>query len=188
MLIFILVVYINYNQKRGLKMSNLVVEIVTGLITVIGVAITALVSFITLRRQSWQRLVSESRNHWLNEFRNEFSIVVGTIKIIQNKKYNGYFEHSFIENVKDNNNGIVSYDYIKMIHEGEIAKAKLLTRLNTNKFQGNEYNFALERILLDLRFEYCYLESFQVSKLHQLVNLILESEWNKVKSESKGEL
>ena len=40
MLIFILVVYINYNQKRGLKMSNLVVEIVTGLITVIGVVST----------------------------------------------------------------------------------------------------------------------------------------------------
>lgn len=41
----------------------------------------------------------------------------------------------------------------KIILDGEEARFKLISRINTNKIDGNEYNFAYKRILLDIKFD-----------------------------------
>lgn len=167
-------------------MDDLVVAIISGLIPVIGVSLTAIVSLIVFKRQSWLKTVSESRNHWLNEFREEFSIIVGAIKIIQINNYECLFikspDYTKRTEIKDRDH----FDLIKMIYKAEIAKAKLITRLNTNKVEGNEYNFALKRILYDLKFEKEYVDKIELEPLQEMVDIVLENEWKKIKREAKG--
>lgn len=136
-------------------------------IALIGIIITATLSVVALNRNSWNQTVSQSRNHWLNEFREEFSIIIGTMYYILTVNCN-----------QDNMND--------KIYKAEIARAKLFTRINTNKLEGNEYNASLKSILNEIQFDSNYISKKNIYALQEMVNRILEVEWEKVKKESRG--
>lgn len=145
-------------------------------IPILGIILTALITLTVLKHENWVKAVSSSRNHWLNEFRNEASIVVGTINMIKN-----YVETT----TKDEKKVSLTHN---LIYEAEVAKAKLITRLNTNKIKGNEYNMVLKNELSNIIFKERYLKNYNVVAFLELINIILEIEWKKVKRESKGEI
>ena len=74
----------------------------------------------------------------------------------------------------------------EVILEAEEARYVLITRINTNKFEGNEYNFRYKEILKEIKFDKTIKESFNKDEFLDLTNLILETEWQKIKRESRG--
>ena len=116
-------------------MINYLMDLLKESIPILGIIITAMVSITVLKHESWLKAVSSSRNLWLNEFRNEVAIIVGAINMI--KHQNLYLKCSSKADRSSSN--------YKIIYEAEVAKAKLITRLNTNKKIGNEYNKVLKK-------------------------------------------
>lgn len=147
-------------------------------IPILGIIITAVVSITVLKHESWLKAVSASRNHWLNEFRSEVAIIVGAINMIKHQDL--YLSEKF----KDDE---IAYMH-KAIYDAEVAKARLYTRLNTNTLKGNEYNSVLKQELTRMIFSNQFCNAYNVIALQELVNRILEIEWQKVKKESKGEI
>lgn len=156
-------------------------EVIAALITVGGIIITGIITLITFKKQEWGKLVSKSRNQWLNEFRNEVSILVGYIefKIIPNKTNK---ESCKNDNSDCKKNQVGEQELLRAL----VMKNRLYTKINTNSHPyGNEYNEAYKTLLETL--DFCNLEKFDLDLFKKLTNLILEKEWGKVKKEAKGE-
>ncbi len=100
---------------------------------------------------------------WINNFREEIGLIVACLKC---KK---------IEQ--------------KHIYNAEIARAKLLTRLNQNINKvGNEYNSVMSNMLDNIDFTDNCLNVGEISNtLIDLSRKILESEWQRVKREAGGD-
>lgn len=157
-------------------------EWVAGLIgALVGALITFIASILTLRfnyKQLFAQTVSENRMDWINHFREEFSIILGTANFLSDNPIN------------ESKKGCKICDQEcakKMILEAERARMKLLTRLNldTSKI-GNEYNKVFELKLKEIDFNKEFDEQ-QKNELMEISREILEFEWQKVKKEAKGE-
>lgn len=144
-------------------------EILSG---VLGAILGAMISFLTLRynyRDLYARNISANRMEWINNFREEVSIIIATLKREKSKHANKSYDEGYI-------------------FEAEKARAKLLTRLNgdTSK-SGNEFNKAMTDILNQLNFEDpCINSEIQIRALIVLSRKILEPEWKRVKDEAGG--
>lgn len=115
-------------------------------VTLIGIIITAAITLYTLRRRLWSKIISQSRNERINDFRDEVATIVSTLRIIE-----------CVSNVNQTTNRTDNMDIkedwlIKRIYEAEKARARLLTKLNTSKIAGNVNNFALNDLLIKIDF------------------------------------
>ena len=140
---------------------------------IIGAFVGFLSSLLFLRcdyRQLFAQTVSNSRMNWIDNFREEFSIFIGTAKYIKHREY---FQ-------------TVTEDHII---QAEKSRVKLLTRLNQNiDIIGNEFNEVFAKKLNEIHLQ----DSSTITdeKIDMLISLsreILEPEWQKVKKEAKGE-
>ncbi len=169
-------------------------EIIAALLTVGGVLITALITYYQFRKEQWQKSVSDSRNHWLNCFRDEFGVLAGYIEFLQS--YECQEELEIITEVFPKENEVtIGYNTpinkeekcSKKLLEALNAKNKLYTRINTNSSTlGNEYNEAYKLLLESIDFS--KITEFDLDLFKKLTNLILEKEWQKVKRETKGDI
>lgn len=140
---------------------------------VLGGVIGFIASWLTLKynyKRLFAETVSSNRMDWINKFRDEFAIIIGTIQILKNSEppYS---------------------DYRADILQAEQARMRLLTRLNMHTERlGNEYNEVFAERLGSLSF-YApeQVSEDDIQKLIQLARKILESEWQRVKKEAKGE-
>lgn len=58
-------------------------------VTLIGIIITAAITLYTLRRRLWSKIISQSRNEWINDFRDEvaaYSILSSILHIKERPK------------------------------------------------------------------------------------------------------
>lgn len=147
------------------------------ILTSIGVIITVLACLYTFRITNWSKIVSESRNRWINDFRDEIATIVGTIKII-----NSYLNKNVEECNFDNSEFILD-----KIYQAEVARARLLTKLNTSSIIGNRNNFPLKELLESIEFK-CFKETddYIVDEIIDATKKILEPEWKRVKDEARG--
>jgi len=152
-------------------MTDLYIQILSQIISTVSIVVTAIIAVYSLRKQSWSKTVSETRNQWLNDFRDEVSIIVAVL------------EEMRIYNVRTK-----CYPDNCAIHKAYIAKEKLYTRLNTNKLNGNEHFFLLKPLVYKIEFTPDCANSFNRKEFLEVVNQILELEWKKVKKEAKGEM
>lgn len=152
-------------------------EIVSGLI---GALLGAGASFLSLRfnyKDLYARSVSSNRMEWINNFREEVSIIVAVLRSPTSERIERKQCHK------------VCSDTTEMIFHAEKARAKLLTRLNmdTSKI-GNEYNKVMVNLLGSLTFNEISPESeHQADALIDLSRKILEPEWKRVKKEAGGD-
>lgn len=147
------------------------------ILTLIGVIITVLAGLYTFRITNWSKIVSESRNRWINDFRDEIATIVGTIKII-----NSYLNKNVEKCDCDNSEFI-----LEKIYHAEVARARLLTKLNTTSIIGNGNNFPLKELLESIKFN-CLKETddYIVDEIIDATKKILEPEWRRVKDEARG--
>lgn len=146
---------------------------------IIGAIVGFIASALTLRfsyKQLFAQTVSQNRMDWINNFREELSIVVGTAKYLnyihQQNKYSDI----------DGN----TYQPSEQVLSAEKARVKLLTRLNTNSTkEGNEYNDVFAEMINMLEFTGNDNLSL-IKKIEETAKLILEPEWKRVKKEAKG--
>ena len=152
-------------------------EILAALIGIIGIFITGMFGIHQYNRQIWSNNVSNERMKWLVSFREEVGLIMKALKCID--------ENAFKMKCNNESNKSTCKELSKIILDGEEARFKLISRINTNKIDGNEYNFAYKRILLDIKFD--GTDKINYESFMELTNLILEEEWQKVKKEAKGE-
>lgn len=157
-------------------MEDWVIGIISGLS---GGFLGFFASLLTLRfnyRSLFAQTVSQNRMDWINSFREELSIVVGAVKALKaiNKPNNEVTNQLNIEELK-----------LKI--DAEKAKAKLLTRLNSNSTKtGNEYNEVFSEMLKKIQFDGSDDAVMWLEDLEDTAKQILESEWARVKKEAKG--
>ena len=146
---------------------------------IIGAIVGFIASALTLRfsyKQLFAQTVSKNRMDWINNFREELSIVVGTAK------------HLDSINQQNNCSNIcgTTYQHGEQILCAEKARVKLLTRLNTNSTkEGNEYNDVFVEMINMLEFKGNDNLSL-IKNIEETAKLILEPEWKRVKKEAKG--
>ena len=121
-------------------------DIICALIAVIGVFLTIYVGFRQFRENKWCENVSKERIIWLKEFRREVGKIMKAYEILSN--YN-YCKCSKCKNINDKN---VMCKMDDAILEAEESRCVLITRINTNKIEGNEYNFRYKEILKEIKF------------------------------------
>ena len=129
---------------------------------IIGAIIGALTSLLVLRfnyHDLYARSISESRMNWIDNFREELSIIVAALKTGENNVLNA-----------------------------EKARAKLLTRLNLDTAKlGNEYNKVFADLLNSIKFGGQNAEQEETAdRLIEIARKILEFEWQRVKKEAEG--
>lgn len=133
---------------------------------IIGVVVGFLGSWLALKfnyKQLFADTVSKNRMDWINNFREELSIVLGTYKVLPYKK--------------------TYADILK----AERARVKLLTRLNQDTAKAsNEYNAIFADKLDSIDFNLVY-NKVLYNELVDYSRKILEVEWRRVKKEAQGE-
>lgn len=139
----------------------------------LGAVVGATVSFLTLRynyKDLYARNISANRMNWINNFREEISIIVAALKASPSRAD------------KDKEN-------VSFVFQAEKARAKLLTRLNMDTSKpGNEYNKVMAEILNSVQFDGCKdKQDHYVEVLLDLSRKILEPEWKRVKQEAGGD-
>ena len=144
-------------------------EIIAALIAVIGVIITAVVSLIVYKAQRYSENVSKERMNWLRQFRDEIEKISIGLKL-----NNHYCCKCPFKNFDEK---------AKYLLEAEGARYKLISRLNTNNLEGNQFNLELKRELERMDFSQPHKEKY-MRRIMFLANAILEREWQKVKKES----
>lgn len=145
-------------------------EFIGSIITVIGIVFSTLIGFHQYRENKWCENVSKERTNWLKEFRQEVGSIMSAYALLDNQSNN---------NEKENLDS-----YCEIFKKAEEARYKLITRINTNKVKGNEYNFRYKEILMNINIK--DKNTYKKEEFMNLTNLILEAEWQKVKREAKG--
>ena len=148
-----------------------VTAIITAAVTLICVIITAVVSVHNINKESYNKRVTEERIKWLNKVRMDYSIIMATIEL------------NCREEMKSCHMNMETYD--NRIYMAEMAKYDLISRLNTSKFSGNEYNYILKDILTNTCFAEGNIDFLKQNKddFIKYMNLMLEREWDKSKKE-----
>lgn len=134
---------------------------------------TGVIGLYQFRNQQWGKIVSESRNTWINDFRNEISIIVAAIKM-----------KSICTCTSEGDRCKKEEFCLNVFFEAEKARARLLTKLNTNNVNNGVATFMLNDILVSLDFCNDNLNQFEI--IIELSKRILEPEWKKVKNEARG--
>lgn len=161
---------------------NLDSEVITGIFSVIvaviaffGVFVTAAFSVRTAKKESYNKRVTEERIKWLNTMRSLYGTIIAAWKMKRasvNNYYNPNFDVGF---------------YNKMMFEAEKAKAEFISRLNTSKYDTNQYNFQIKDILQRIDFikgiDEKYMDDYQkgIELMDFYVNKMLEQEWGRSK-------
>lgn len=158
---------------------------------IIGVVVGFLGSWLALKfnyKQLFADTVSKNRMDWINNFREELSIVLGTYRVLPHKKsksekgkpYEDQNEETALNNTATT---IEPADILK----AERARVKLLTRLNQDTAKAsNEYNAIFAERLNSIDFNLGYNEVLY-DELVDYSRKILEVEWRRVKKEAQGE-
>lgn len=147
---------------------------------IIGVVVGFLGSWFALKfnyKQLFADTVSKNRMDWINNFREELSIVLGTYRKLYKK------DESKKHDPNNTTHEIEPADILK----AEQARVKLLTRLNQDTAKAsNEYNaiFAQKLNSVDFNGEY---DKKLYNELVDYSRKILEVEWRRVKKEAQGE-
>lgn len=139
--------------------------------SIIGAVVGFGSGYLTLRlgyKDLYARTVSTNRMDWINNFREEISIVIAGIRCKGR-----------------NSEGTVD----DIIYQAEKARAKLLTRLNMNIARiGNEYNAVMNDVLNKIDFSNTSISDQKyIETLIGLSRKILEPEWRRVKQEAGGD-
>ncbi len=147
---------------------------------IIGVVVGFLGSWLALKfnyKQLFADTVSKNRMEWINNFREELSIVLGTYRALHKKG----------ESEKPDHNKPVPKIKPADILKAERTRVKLLTRLNQDTAKAsNEYNaiFAEKLNSIDFNGEY---NKVLYDEIVDYSRKILEVEWRRVKKEAQGE-
>ena len=154
---------------------QIVAAAIAAVATILGVAITAWVSVRNLKKESYNKRVTEERINWLNRVRADYSVIMCAYEL----KHAGH-----------NNSdppGIDKNEYDKRMLEAEKAKYDLISRLRESPYPGNEYNPLLKSILLEMRFipEQDAFDKEKIAKFISYMNFMLEAEWDKCKEETR---
>lgn len=161
-------------------MGNGITNEIIGLIgTLTAAIITAVVGIITFKLESRAKRVTEERVKWLNIVRADYSIIMAAYEL----------KKSSINNFRELK--VNKEDYDKIMFEAEKARYDLISRLNTNTYEGNEYNYPIKHVLLKMKFvaamdfnsDKPMVNNNDIEKLMKYMNLMLEREWNKSKKE-----
>ena len=139
---------------------------------IISVSLSTLIGLLSTRfnyKQLFAQTVSSNRMNWIDNFREEFSIFIGTACYLRNSSCH-------------------CKGYKKEIITAERARVKLLTRLNQDTTKlGNEFNEVFASRLNDINlYAPATITSDKIEALISLSRAILEPEWNRVKREAKG--
>lgn len=141
--------------------------IIAALIGVGGVLITAVVTIVVAKRQSYSNTVTKERSVWLQHFREEVNSLFAGLYVLRNHFATNKKQFSDIE--------------INFISKAVGARASLVTRLKSFPLLGNEFNQTLKEKLMEIDFN---SENKDIEKdILPLINIILEREWEKVKNE-----
>lgn len=151
--------------------------IAAAVISVLGVALTAFISVKNIKKESFNKRVTEERIRWLNKMRELYGIIIAAWNM-KKASHNNYFLPNFDTNF-----------YNEKMVEAEKAKAEFISRLNTSTYFGNEYNFFIKKVLMEMKFIE-NIDDFQVfeekiERMNVYVNKMLENEWKKSKKETK---
>lgn len=166
--------------------SNIDSEVTAGLfslavalIAFLGVFLTATCTMRSAQRESYNKRVTEERIKWLNTMRSLYGTIMAAWKM-KSASVNNYFPPNF--DVKF---------YNEMMFEAEKAKAEFLSRLNTSKYETNQFNFQIKDILERIDFirevPLNRVEELQkgVELMNVYVNKMLEQEWDRSKEETR---
>ena len=186
---------------------------------VIGALIGFLGSFLALRleyKKLFAETVSKSRMEWIDNFREECSVLFGTCSYLMKQhlsengelKKDGRQEEKTGESQKneaknngDENDSLREKAMLeareKAMLEAERARVKLLTRLNQDiTKQGNEYNKIFSNLLMDIDLSNLQKDGKSngnsndfgdiMNQAVKYARKILEPEWARVKKEAKG--
>lgn len=147
-------------------------KIIIPIITAIGAIVTFIIGIIKYKQTRWSENVSKERMEWIKSFRIEVGKIMKAYAVIKNTTQ--------LANL--NINPQTNIESIKA--EAEEARYMLITRINTNIIDGNEYNPEYKKILQKLDFN--NVSNFPEKRFMELTNIILEAEWQKVKKEARG--
>lgn len=153
---------------------------------IIGVVVGFLGSWLALKfnyKQLFADTVSKNRMDWINNFREELSIVLGTYKALSYMKIQA---DKGKPKKPDPNKPIPKIKPADVL-KAEQARVKLLTRLNQDTAKAsNEYNAIFADKLRSINF-YCGYNKKLYNELIDYSRKILEVEWRRVKKEAQGE-
>ena len=135
----------------------------------VGGLIASLITVWVARIKNSGEIVSNRRNVWLNEMRDNISKMLACKKAMKNVK-NGNTQQATI-------NGSPS----ELEKEYEVAKNEVLIRLNLTEGKHQLLKAAIEE--LDTSGDY---DSIAAEKILEISRSLLKDEWEKVKRETKG--
>lgn len=161
-------------------------EALSGLLgAILGAGIALLGTMLTNKlgyKNLFAEVVSKNRMDWINNFREELSVFLGTAKFVHDlclKKCSLCDETKCLDKA----------ERCKLICDLEKARVKLLTRLNQDiSKDGNEYNKKFAALISELQI--FNTDDDFIDKYNEIIKVargILEPEWVKVKKEAKGE-
>ena len=160
-------------------------EALSGLFgTLLGAGIALLGTMLTNKlgyKNLFAEVVSKNRMDWINNFREELSVFLGTAKLVHDCYTNK--GSSCMINCQNTGN------CCELACNAERARVKLLTRLNQDiSKEGNEYNKKFATLISE--FKIFNTDDDFIDKYNEIIKVargILEPEWVKVKKEAKGE-
>ena len=169
-------------------------EALSGLLgAILGAGIALLGTMLTNKlgyKNLFAEVVSKNRMDWINNFREELSVFLGTAKLVHDlclKKCSSCDETKCLDKAElcDKEKA----ECCKLICDLEKARVKLLTRLNQDiSKEGNEYNKKFATLISE--FKIFNTNDDFIDKYNEIIKVargILEPEWIKVKKEAKGE-
>lgn len=160
-------------------------EALSGLLgTLFGAGIALLGTMLTNKlgyKNLFAEVVSKNRMDWINNFREELSVFLGTAKFVHDCCTNK--GSSCMINCQNTGK------CCELACNAERARVKLLTRLNQDiSKEGNEYNKKFATLISE--FKIFNIDDDFIDKYNEIIKVargILEPEWVKVKKEAKGE-
>jgi len=146
-------------------------EIILELIKFVGILASVLLSIHIFKRQSWSKLVSESRNKWLDDLRNDLATLIGAL--------------DSLGDINTNYTTITDKERLDLSYKANKAKADVLLKLNNIKYIDNYNENKLFIMLSDLDIKYNMNKNKDI--INEIIDYskpILKCEWEKVKEEA----
>ena len=142
-----------------------------------GGLIASLITVWVARIKNYGEIVSERRNIWLNEMRNNIS------RMLANKKAIDCIEEEIKPQTQPQTKtkGGLFEKKVKLEKEYELAKNEVLIRLNLTEGKHQLLKEAIEEF--DTKDDY---DNIAAEKILEISRSLLKDEWEKVKKETKG--
>lgn len=138
-----------------------------------GGLIASLITVWVARIKNYGEIVSERRNVWLNEMRDNISRMLACKKAMKDEKKGSTNQVTI-------NRGLLEKKE-ELEKEYEIAKNEVLIRLNLTEGKHQLLKEAIEEF--DTKDDY---DSIAAEKILEISRSLLKDEWEKVKRETKG--